>query len=324
MKLPKVSILIPVYNRAGLIGECIQSALDQTFTDLEVVVVDNASNDGTWSVCQAYAAGDARVRIFRNDGNIGPVGNWLRCAEEARGEYGKILFSDDLMYPRFLEHALPHLEDTDVAFVSTAVVIGETPASGSVYFMPPGGEQRLISRRYFDLLVADVVLPYSPAAAIFRMADIRENLLGTIPTKIPHDFAGNGAGPDVLLYALTALKYPYVVMLSDLDMYFRAHAGSITMSDRDSAVLKGYYAALAWFFRYRLDRRAWARYIARVWLYELKRQHRLISMRRFCATYEGDGSLSELARVSWHASHESLTFLWRRCRPAPDAKGTGH
>jgi len=76
--MPKVSILIPVFNRKDYIAECIQSALDQTFTDFEVVVVDNASEDGTWEICQQFAANDQRVRIFQNDTNIGPVRNWRR------------------------------------------------------------------------------------------------------------------------------------------------------------------------------------------------------------------------------------------------------
>ena len=78
---PRVSILIPVYNREALIGECIQSALFQTFTDFEVIIVDNASTDNTWGICQRFAEQDKRVRVFRNEKNIGPVRNWRRCVD---------------------------------------------------------------------------------------------------------------------------------------------------------------------------------------------------------------------------------------------------
>src|SRR5437879_4126737 len=101
MTVPLVSILIPLYNREQLLGPCIQSALDQTVRGFEVVIVDNASTDGTWQVCQAFAAKDSRVRIFRDPVNIGPVRNLQRCIQEARGQYGKILFSDDLIKPTF-------------------------------------------------------------------------------------------------------------------------------------------------------------------------------------------------------------------------------
>ena len=94
---PKVSILIPVYNREAFIAACVQSALEQTFTDFEIIIVDNASTDTTWKICQQIAEQDKRIRIFRNERNIGPVRNWRRCIEEARGVYGKILWSDDLI-----------------------------------------------------------------------------------------------------------------------------------------------------------------------------------------------------------------------------------
>src|SRR2546427_6401542 len=107
MTAPLVSILIPVYNRKQLVGPCIQSALDQTVREFEVVIVDNASTDGTWQVCEAFAAKDKRVRVIRDPLNVGPVRNWQRCMQEAGGLYGKILFSDDLIEPTFLERTLP-------------------------------------------------------------------------------------------------------------------------------------------------------------------------------------------------------------------------
>ena len=83
MKSPKVSILIPVFNRKSYISDCIQSALDQTISSIEIIIVDNASNDGTWEICQEYANRDQRIRIFRNDTNIGPVRNWKKCLDPA-------------------------------------------------------------------------------------------------------------------------------------------------------------------------------------------------------------------------------------------------
>ena len=80
MSAPLVSIMVPVHNRRALLPDCLKSALAQTCRDLEVVVVDNASTDGTWEVCRQFARADARVRIFRNPENIEPVRNWQRWA----------------------------------------------------------------------------------------------------------------------------------------------------------------------------------------------------------------------------------------------------
>jgi len=308
---PKVSILIPVYNRETLIGECVQSALDQTFTDFEIIIADNASTDGTWEVCRQYAAKDKRIRLFRNDTNIGPVRNWLRCVSEARGEFGKILFSDDLMLPKFLEHTLPYLEDAEVAFVSTAAIIGESPDEGIVQYANLGGEQRLSCERYFDLLI-NVRAPYSPGAGIFRMSDIRENLLDSIPVKIRHDFTKNGAGPDVLLYALTSVQYKYVVLLADRDVFFRMHAGSISMLNSDNEVVKGYRAAMAWFCRKKLTRRHWARYVARAWLLDMAIERQLLSMRKHCVMYEGNGTFSEILEIFCCALRELWAYMLKK------------
>lgn len=311
MQSPLVSILIPVYNRENFIGECIESALAQTYTNIEVVVVDNASTDGTWTICQQFATKDQRVRIFRNEANIGPVRNWLACVEQARGELGKILFSDDLIYPQFLAHTVPYLEDQEVAFVSTAVIIGETPDKGFVTYASVSQKPRLSTKQYSDLLIK-VSVPYSPGAGIFRMSDIRENLLDSIPTKFSRDFTKNGAGPDVLLYGLTSLKYKYVVMLSSPDAFFRVHSDSFSMLNSDNEVVKGYRAAVAWFCKKKLSHSQWATYIARAWLLDMQMAHKLLSIRRHCITYEGSGSFGEILGVFWHALRELLGYALKR------------
>lgn len=214
-----MSILIPVYNRESYIGECIQSAIAQTYTDIEIVIVDNASTDCTWEICQKIAATDNRIHIYRNETNIGPVKNWLRCVSQSHGEYGKILFSDDLMSPCFLELTLPYLEDPEIGFVSTAALVGSVPGYGKLMYTISDKEVYLSKDRYFELMIRARV-PYSPGSAIFRTADIRANLQASFPTRVPRDFTMNGAGPDIMLYALTALNYKTVVMLPSAEVFF--------------------------------------------------------------------------------------------------------
>ncbi|WP_333873899.1 glycosyltransferase family 2 protein [Methylobacter sp.] len=297
--IPKVSILIPVYNRKDYIAECIQSALNQTFMDFEVVVVDNDSEDGTWEICRQFAATDHRVRIFQNDTNIGPVRNWLVCVEKAQGEFGKILFSDDLMFPKFLEHTLPYLEDPEIGFVSTAALIGESPDNAVVFYAAPTELQKISSKRYFNLLIPrkQSQIPYSPGAALFRMADIRANLRVEIPTKIPRDFSKNGAGPDVLLFTLTALSYKTVMMISQAEVFFRSHPGSFATLDTGNEVTEGYRAAIAWFCKTQLTERHWASYVARIWLADINKTRAVILPSKYLCRYEGTGFLSETISV---------------------------
>jgi len=104
---PKVSVVIPTYNRADKVGKAIDSALSQTFTDLEVVVVDDGSSDGTGEILRR-AYGD-RIRCFAQ-ANQGVSGAWNRGIAEARGEWIAFLASDDLWEKDKLEWQLRALE----------------------------------------------------------------------------------------------------------------------------------------------------------------------------------------------------------------------
>lgn len=99
---PKISVLIPTYNYGRFLDETIQSVLSQTYTDFELVVVDNCSTDNTIEVVQPYLV-DKRVRFYRNETNIGLVGNWNKCLELAQGEYIKFLCADDKFHPLLLQ-----------------------------------------------------------------------------------------------------------------------------------------------------------------------------------------------------------------------------
>ena len=96
-----MSVCIPAYKAERFIAATIESVLAQTTEDWELVVVDDASPDGTYDVAARYA-GDRRVRVERNATNLGPVGNWNHVVAQARGRYVKLLCSDDLLYPTCL------------------------------------------------------------------------------------------------------------------------------------------------------------------------------------------------------------------------------
>lgn len=97
MNYPKVSIIIPTYNRANYLSQAIESALAQDYPNLEVIVSDNASTDETPEVVKKYI-GDPRFKYFRNEKNLGMVGNWRRALYEyATGDWALILSDDDYL-----------------------------------------------------------------------------------------------------------------------------------------------------------------------------------------------------------------------------------
>jgi glycosyltransferase involved in cell wall biosynthesis len=289
---PKVSILIPVYNRKDYIAECIQSALDQTFTDFEVVVVDNASNDGTWEICEQFARKDTRVRIFQNDRNIGPVRNWLACVEKAQGEFGKILFSDDLLEPDCLERMLQILENQDVGLVFCAARVGKTKERFAILYSVKN--KSLLGRKEYLNLLLSGRAPVSPGAVMLRTKDLLKNLYLDFPTATPRPFDRHGAGPDVMISLLTALSYPRVSCIEAPLVFFRDHAGSFTISNENNEVTRGYISAISYYLRYQESWFLWINYLARAWFSEIRRQRCWINPVSFLKANDGEGSMLEI------------------------------
>lgn len=288
---PKVSILIPVFNRKAYIAECIQSALDQTFTDFEVVVVDNASDDGTWEVCQRFVILDSRVRIFRNANNIGPVRNWKRCAAEARGEFSKILFSDDMLEPNCLAEMVPKLEDPDVSLVYCAARIGKSKEQSEITYSL-GEPARLNSTRFLELILRGDA-PVSPGAILIRTKDLLANLHFDFPTATPRPFDKHGAGPDVMISILTASSYLCVVHQPIPLVYFRVHGGSFSIANTNDQVAQGYRSSLSHYLINQKGRISWLRYLASGWVCQIRVDRKWVDPKNYLIEFEGKGSLLE-------------------------------
>jgi glycosyltransferase involved in cell wall biosynthesis len=105
---PLISICIPTYNGEKYLRQCLDSCISQSFRDFEVIVCDDGSADATSAIAEEYLRKYAFVKFYKNETNIGLVGNWSRCLELASGAWIKFLFQDDVMYPgclqRFYEH----------------------------------------------------------------------------------------------------------------------------------------------------------------------------------------------------------------------------
>ena len=95
---PIVSIIIPVYNAEGTLPRCVDSILNQTFTDFELLLVDDGSADASGAICDCYAAKDSRVRVF-HQANSGVSASRNLALDQARGDYLQFLDSDDWITP---------------------------------------------------------------------------------------------------------------------------------------------------------------------------------------------------------------------------------
>jgi glycosyltransferase involved in cell wall biosynthesis len=98
-----ISVCVPTYNGSEFLSECIESIISQTFSDFELLIVDDLSSDRTLEIAEEYASRDSRIVIVRNPENLGLVGNWNRCIELAKGEWIKFVFQDDIIEPTCLD-----------------------------------------------------------------------------------------------------------------------------------------------------------------------------------------------------------------------------
>lgn len=314
MTTPAVSILVPVFNRADLLAACLDSALSQTLTDIEVIVVDGGSTDGTWDTCTRYAAADSRVRVFRDEVNTGPVRGWWRCLEEAGGSYATFLWSDDLLQPDFVARTLAHLERQEVGFAFTAVEIGAEPGGGRLAYSHPSGV--MPSDQFIrGSLDGTSSYPVSPACALFRLSDLRKSFLMELPTDPPVDLTSTGAGVDVMLYLLTAQRYPLVACCAEPLAFFRAHPGSITVQGRGGLVARHYAMTKSWFAVNAGRPGRAASILARHWLGEMRAARRPMSPWSAVKSYRNLVSVPRLLIAAVALIIQRLPQLFRR-RPS--------
>lgn len=229
---PAVSILIPNYNHGKYLSETIESVLNQSFQDFEVIIADNASTDNSREVIESYTRRDARITAVFHGSNLGPIPNWVSALQKASGHYCKILFSDDKLAPNYLEIAVAALGDDSVGFFYSAVQsfgdndqqyfkFSQSGKFSSVAFL----KGHLFYRKH---------LPVSPACALFRTSDVRRYLVPEINSASGIDPAKFGYGPDLLLFLEACFDYPTYAYDNRLLSYFRAHNSSITVTTQKS------------------------------------------------------------------------------------------
>lgn len=117
-----VTVCIPTYNGARFVREAIESVLDQTFTDFDLVINDDCSSDETMDVVGSIS--DPRIRLTRNSERLGLTGNWNRCIELSASPYVLVFHQDDVMASRYLAEVTHALElYPSAAFVFTNIEV---------------------------------------------------------------------------------------------------------------------------------------------------------------------------------------------------------
>ena len=203
-----ISVIIPLYNKAGSIAQALDSVLAQEYQDFEVVVVDDGSTDGGASVVENY--GDARIRLVRQE-NAGVSAARNRGIEEARGEYVAFLDADDVWVPGFLsEIAALQREFPQCRAQATNYVFNSNGVkSPTILRKIPFTEERGVLTNYFEVASCSHPPVWTSAVCIERVL-LQE--IGGFPVGIK-------SGEDLLTGARVAVRTDWAYSMREMAQY---------------------------------------------------------------------------------------------------------
>lgn len=217
---PSVSVVVTVYNRDKYLAACLDSILASSWTDLEVVIVDDGSTDESVSIAGRYAALDQRVRFSRNNANLGDYPNRTHAAGLARGRYLKYLDSDDLIY----RHSLSIMVEAMEANPSVALGLSHSsPATRAPYpwVLSPAEAWR-------KEFLGGGCLDCGPSGAIIR----RKAFVNS------GGFRDWGVVSDIDLWYRMSATWPVLLMPQDLVFWRRHDDQEFTKSDAENVYLE--------------------------------------------------------------------------------------
>lgn len=216
--MPKVSICLPVYNGRRFLGEAIETALAQTFSDFEFLIADDRSTDDSFEIAESYARQDKRIVVWRNEENKGLFNNYNETMSRATGDFIKPFAQDDLWAPSIVQRCL----DTFGANPDLSLV-----AVGRQWITADGAE--ISTQCEFDTtttLPADEVV----SSCLLRLV----NWIGE-PSTVMFPRQRWGSGFDADFYHMGDLEYWFRVLDGGTYTYlheplclFRRHDGSTT------------------------------------------------------------------------------------------------
>ena len=169
-----VSIIMPSYNTADYIAESIQSVLEQSYTDWELIVVDDCSTNNTDEVIKPYLT-DGRIKYFKNEKNSGAAVSRNHALREAKGKWIAFLDSDDLWMPDKLEKQIRYMEMNGYHFSYTNY--SEINAEGQRNGVTVTGPKRVTKTGMFNYcwLGCLTVMYDAETVGLIQIADIKKN-----------------------------------------------------------------------------------------------------------------------------------------------------
>ena len=236
-----VSILIPTFNREQYIEECILSAINQTYQNIEIIIVDNNSLDHTANIIEKLAARDTRISFYKNPKNVGPIENWKKCLTYSSGEFIKFLFSDDLLAPNCIQSSIDKLLQHDASGVVSNIWICDD--SGNKLKTVNYAKYFSNHTNQFERYLMSVGMPVSPGCALFAR-NIFENrsIFEEYSNFTSENPFQHGVGPDLKMFLAAASLGPIVQLEQPVNI-FREHEQSISTLTKKKRLIMLYNIA---------------------------------------------------------------------------------
>lgn len=160
----KVSVIIAVYNIEAYIKTCLESVIGQTYVDLEIIIVNDGSTDGSLRICEGYAVQDARVKIVtKSNGGLSSARN--AGMNEATGDYMLFVDGDDWLARECIEKCLAHMEHADIAMFAFTREYGDREKKARLFqkeqFELSGDERLKLIRRLIGPVGNEMSTPHT-------------------------------------------------------------------------------------------------------------------------------------------------------------------
>ena len=133
--MPLISICIPTYNGQEYLKQCLDSCFNQSFTNYEIIICDDGSTDNTITIIEEYTKLHSQITFYKNEINLGLVGNWNKCIEQSRGEWIKFVFQDDYITNDCLQMFANEIKDDVYLIVSKRYfILPENPTADYINY----------------------------------------------------------------------------------------------------------------------------------------------------------------------------------------------
>lgn len=203
--MPFVSIIMPAYNAEKTVKNSVLSALNQTYRDFELIIIDDGSKDNTPHILKELAQTDPRIRVLRNDPNIGVSKSRNRGINEASGEWIAFLDSDDLWREDKLERQLAlsqQYPEASLTYTASAFITNDGAPLRYILAAEEKMDRRAIIRRNLLSCSSVMVKTELMKTCLFPGDQIHEDYYAwlTLLKKIPYAY---GVNEPLLIYRLT-------------------------------------------------------------------------------------------------------------------------